>query len=85
MDRYEAELAVISAALCEHRGIVYYAYSVVYTKNPRGTPMWSIVLHERRANTTVQVPLEQVKVVNWNLPADFVAARLSKMRGAREA
>ena len=35
MDRYEAELAVISAALCEHRGIVYYAYSVVYTKNPR--------------------------------------------------
>lgn len=85
MDRHEAELAVISAALCEYGGVIYYAYSVVYTKNPRGTPMWSIVLHERRANTTIQVPLEQVKVVNWNLPDDFVTARLTAMRGAREA
>ena len=81
MDRHEAELAVVSAALCEYRGVIYYAYSVVYTKNPRGRPMWSVVLHERRANTTIQVPLDQTRVVNWNLPEDLVARRLAAMRG----
>ncbi len=70
--KQEAELAVQCAAFCSHRDSVYVAHSLVYTKNPRGNPMWCIVLHDLRANSTVQAPLSDVTVVRWNLPAEMV-------------
>ena len=84
-DEHEAKLAVDCAALCEYRGVIYAAHSAVYTKNPRGHTVWSIVLHARRANSTVQAPLDQVSVVQWNLPADLVRDLLQKARKEKSA
>lgn len=80
MDRHEAELAVVCAALCEHRGGIYAAHSLVYTKNPRGRTMWAVVLLDRNANSTVQAALDQVTVVQWHLPQEAVQRTLAEMR-----
>lgn len=78
----EASLAIETSALCEYDGRIYYAYSLVYTKNARGICIWSLVLHERRANSTIQVLLDRVKVVNWNMPDYLVEVRLKGERGS---
>ncbi|MBQ2735519.1 MAG: hypothetical protein IJF33_06770 [Clostridia bacterium] len=77
-DEQEAKLAVDCSALCEYRGVIYAAHSAVYTKNPRGHTMWSIVLQSRRVNSVIQAPLDQVSVVQWNLPEDVVQRVLKK-------
>lgn len=78
ISKREAELAVQCAAFCSHRGSVYTAHSLVYTKNPRGNPMWSIVLRDRRANSVIQASFADVTVVRWNLPAEMVEKLLKK-------
>ena len=77
--RKEAELAVQYSSLCCHRDVIYTAHSLVYTKNPRGNPIWSIVLADRgAANSVVQAALSDVSVVQWNLPAEMVEKLLKK-------
>ena len=67
------------AALCRHRDVIYTAHSLVYTKNPRGNPIWSIVLADRGAtNSVVQAALSDVSVVQWNLPREMLERLLKE-------
>jgi hypothetical protein len=72
LEIHEARLAVECAAICEWRGVVYRAHSLVYTKTPRGRTTWSIVLQDRNSNSVMQASLVEVKLLRWNLPDDIV-------------
>lgn len=80
IDVHEAKLAVECAAICEHRGVVYVAHSLIYTKTPRGKTMWSIVLQSKGANSVTHAALSEVKLLRWNLPDDLVEQILKKSR-----
>lgn len=82
MDIHEARIAVQFSAICKNRGILYYAIGLAYTKNPRGIPMWSIILKDRYVNSTTQAPLDQTDVVQWNAPSELIERKLAESRAS---
>ena len=79
MNKNEAILAVQMHAECEYEGSLYYAYSFEYVHPTRKPTTARMGLMDKRANSVIYVPLEQVRVVRWNAPDDFVQEHLKKI------
>ena len=80
MDIHEAHVAVKFSAICKNRGILYYAHGITYTKNPRGIPMWSIILKDRYVNSNTQAALDQTEIVQWNAPMELIERMIAESR-----
>ena len=80
MDKAEAYVAVEFNALCEHRGVIYYAYANERVKDP-GKPLCEkLVLHDIKTNSLTYAMLETTKVVDWKAPLWLVEKRLGLIR-----
>lgn len=84
MDRAEAIVAVEFNALCEHRGIIYYAYGNERIKEPGKPLRESIILHSIDAHSLTHASIESTKVLDWKTPEWLVEKRLEKARSRLE-
>lgn len=80
MDRAEAIVAVEFNALCEHRGIIYYAYANERIKEPGKPLRENIVLHDIKTSSVTHAMLSTTKVVDWKTPVWLIEKRLAKVR-----
>ncbi len=84
MDKAEAYVAVEFNALCEHRGVIYYAYANERVKEPGKPLREAIILHDINASSVTHAMIETTKVVDWKAPLWLVEKRLEKARARLE-
>ena len=65
MQLHEAILAVECHAVCEYRGAYYFAYGLSYTNRLFDEARLSIVLHDKRAPSTLSASPADVSVKSW--------------------
>ena len=84
MDKSEAIAAVEFNAICEYKGMMYYAFGNQRIKYPDKPFAESIILHDIEANSITYASIEATKIVDWKSPMWLVEHRLAQIRARQE-